>query len=432
MKKKILALAIPATIENVLQILVGFLDTFIISRVGLLIVSAVGLANTYINLFIAIFTAIGIGASSMISRMFGAKRLEDAQKEANQSVSIALLIGLVFSIITGVFSTPLMNLLTKDSEMVKQASLFLRIVGGGSVFISLSIVFGAILRSTKDTKTPMKIGVMTNILNVVIDIFLVFGLKWGVVGTAIGTVLSRLVATIYLYRALQKTAISIDFRYLFKMRTKQTELESLMVTSAAERSIMKALQIYYFSVINSLGSIVFAAHSIAGTIESVAYLPVLGLATATTVLVGHAVGQKDYDQAKIIQKDAIILGVVSQLVAGLILYFGAKQWAMLFTQDKEAIDQIVVALRICALILVPLTIQMVTTGALHGMGDMKAPLVSTIVGMVLIRIVGVLTVGIKFGLAGVWYSILIDIVIRSIYLVYRFNKNLDKKSNQLV
>ncbi|NLW28715.1 MAG: MATE family efflux transporter, partial [Erysipelothrix sp.] len=185
MKKRILALAIPATIENVLQVLVGFLDTFIISRLGLLIVSAVGLANTYINLFIAIFTAIGIGASSMISRMFGAKRLEDAQKEANQSVSIALIVGLIFSVITGVFSTQLMNLLTSDTETVNQASLFLRIVGGGSVFISLSIVFGSILRSTGDTKTPMKIGVITNILNVVLDILLVFGLKWGVVGTAI-------------------------------------------------------------------------------------------------------------------------------------------------------------------------------------------------------------------------------------------------------
>lgn len=428
MKKKILSLAIPATIENVLQILVGFLDTIIISRLGLLIVSAVGLANTYINLFIAIFTAIGIGASSMISRMVGAKRLEDAQKEANQSVSIALLVGLVFSLITGIFSTPLMNLLTNDSETVNQASLFLRIVGGGSVFISLSIVFGSIVRATGDTKTPMKIGMMTNVLNVVVDIFLVFVLKWGVVGTAIGTVLARLVATIYLYQAIKKTSLSIDFFYIFRMRKQRTELESLMVTSAVERSIMKALQIYYFSVINSLGSIVFAAHSIAGTIESVAYLPVMGLSTATTVLVGHAIGQEDYEKAKLIQKDAIILGVVSQIVAGLILYFGAKQLAMVFTQEKEAIDQIVIALRICALILVPLTVQMVTTGALHAMGDMKAPLVSTIVGMVLIRIVGVLTVGIRFGLAGVWYSILIDIIVRSIYLVYRFNQNLSKKA----
>lgn len=428
MKKRILALAIPATIENVLQVLVGFLDTFIISRLGLLIVSAVGLANTYINLFIAIFTAISIGASSMISRMFGAKRLEDAQKEANQSVSIALIVGLIFSVITGVFSTQLMNLLTSDTETVNQASLFLRIVGGGSVFISLSIVFGSILRSTGDTKTPMKIGVITNILNVVLDILLVFGLKWGVVGTAIGTVVARLVATVYLYFAISKTAVSIDFLYLFRMRRKRTELESLMLTSAAERSIMKALQIYYFSVINSLGSIVFAAHSIAGTIESVAYLPVLGLATATTVLVGNAIGQEDYKKAKLIQKDAIVLGIISQIIAGLVLYFGAKQWALLFTQDPEAIDQIVIALKICALILVPLTVQMVTTGALHGMGDMKAPLFSTIVGMVLIRIVGVLTIGIQFGLAGVWYSILIDIIVRAIYLVYRFNKNLSKKA----
>lgn len=428
MKKRILALAIPATIENVLQVLVGFLDTFIISRLGLLIVSAVGLANTYINLFIAIFTAIGIGASSMISRMFGAKRLDDAQKEANQSVSIALLVGLIFSVITGVFSTQLMNLLTRDTDTVNQASLFLRIVGGGSVFISLSIVFGSILRSTGDTKTPMKIGVITNILNVVLDILLVFGLKWGVVGTAIGTVVARLVATVYLYFAISKTAVSIDFFYLFRMRRKLTELESLMLTSAAERSIMKALQIYYFSVINSLGSIVFAAHSIVGTIESVAYLPVLGLSTATTVLVGNAIGQEDYKKAKLIQKDAIVLGIISQIIAGLVLYFGAKQWALLFTQDPEAIDQIVIALKICALILVPLTVQMVTTGALHGMGDMKAPLFSTIVGMVLIRIVGVLTIGIQFGLAGVWYSILIDIIVRAIYLVYRFNKNLSKKA----
>ena len=174
--KKILDLAIPATVENILQTLVGFIDTLMISRIGLLAVTAVGISNNIMAIYLAVFIALGVGTSSLIARYLGAKSQPDARRVAIQSTGLSLITGGLFGGVTVLFAPQLLGLLGADQSGVTSALPFFRLVGGGSIFISLLTTFGSILRASGDTKTPLKVNTTVNILNVIVDYVLIFGL----------------------------------------------------------------------------------------------------------------------------------------------------------------------------------------------------------------------------------------------------------------
>lgn len=434
-QNKILSLAIPATVENVLQTLVGFIDTLMISKIGLLAVTAVGVANTILNVYLAVFIALGVGTSSLIAQKLGASKSKDAQIVTTQSFAIALIVGLIFGIVSIIFGKTLLDLMGASDKVLVYSTQFFYIVGGASLFISLMTVLGSILRATGDTKSPMKISVIVNIGNIVIDYILIFGLgpipALGVVGTAIGTVVSRIVGCILLVGKVQKSKSPIQFSKLLD-RSNYRPLINLAIPATLERLVMRMGQVVYFGLIVSIGAKVFASHSIAGNIESFTYMPAYGLATAATTLVGNSIGAKDYDKTEEYARNSAKYGVIFMSILGVILFLGAPFFASIFTNDLEAIKQIVIALRIDSFAQPALAISLITTGSLQGMGDTKSPLYSTAFGMWGIRIVGVLVFSKLFnmGIAGVWLSIAIDLYLRSIFLTLMFKRNLFKRKNE--
>ena len=434
-ENKVLSLAIPATIENILQTLVGFIDTLMISRIGLLAVTAVGVANTILNVYLAVFIALGVGSSALIAQYLGANKEKESQKVTNQSVVLATGVGLVFSLGSLFLGEPLLATMGASAEVLTYSKQFFYIVGGSSVFISLMTVLGSILRATGDTKTPMKVTAVVNIGNIILDYILIFGLgpipALGVVGTAIGTAISRLMGTILLLNRVQKSSSPIDFLTIFKKSNYQS-LINLTIPATLERLVMRLGQVLYFGLIISIGAKTFAAHSIAGNIESFTYMPAYGLATAAATLVGNSIGAKDLPKAKHYAYSSAKYGVIFMSFLGVILFFGSPLFATLFTDDTEAINQIVTALRIDSFAQPVLAISLITTGSLQGMGDTKSPLYSTAFGMWVIRVVGVIVLSKIFnlGIAGVWLSIAIDLSLRSLFLVYRFKNNIKTLDNK--
>ncbi|UJF16804.1 MATE family efflux transporter (plasmid) [Jeotgalibaca sp. MA1X17-3] len=433
LKRKIYNLAVPATVENILQTLVGFIDTLMISRLGLAVVTGVGVANTILNVYLAIFIAIGIGTSSLIAQKLGAKQFEDAQTVARQSTMMAILIGILFGAITILFGKPILSVMGASNDVLIYSTQFFFIVGGSSLFISLMTIFGSILRASGDTKSPMKVSITTNLLNIALDYILIFGMgpipALGVVGTSIGTVMARVLGCLLLYKAIKKSSVSFNLSSIF-IKSNYNALIKLSIPAGFERLVMRIGQVVYFGLIIAIGSKTFAAHSIAGNIESFVYMPAYGLATAATTLVGNAIGAKEYGEAKKTAFLAVKYGVIVLSLFGVVLFWGAPYFASLFTKDESAITQIITALRIDAFNQPGLAISLVLTGALQGMGDTKTPLYSTAFGMWGLRIVGVIILGqkLQLGIAGVWISIGIDLYIRSLFLIYVFNKNIIKKS----
>ncbi len=425
--KQILNLAIPATIENILQTLVGFVDTLMIARIGLMAVTAVGIANNIIAVYIAVYIALGVGASSLIARYLGSEKEEEAKKTAIQSTILAIITGLIFGIITILFGKQILGVMGADDNIMIQSSAFFYIVGGTSLLISLITIFGSILRATGDAKSPMVVNTAVNLLNIVVGYVLIFGLgpipALGVVGTAMGSVVARTVGCILLFKRIQKTKLAFHIKDLFTV-FHDKELINLSIPAALERLVMRLGQVVYYSLIISIGVKTYAAHSIAGNIESFTYMPGYGLTTAAAILVGNSIGAGNKREAYEYGVIAAKIGVVIMSLGGVVLFFGAPWFATWFTNDAEAIGKIVTALRIDAFAQIPLAISLIFAGALQGLGDTKTPLYSTTVGMWGIRVLGVYILSVKLGMdiAGVWLAILIDLSVRAIFLSIKFRR----------
>lgn len=428
-QERIIHLALPTTVENILETTVGFIDSLMVSKIGLFAVAGVGLANAILNVYIAIFIALGIGTSSLISRSIGANNLEKAKQIAKQSLLLAIISGLFLGIVSLVAGPQLLTIMGATKETLDSSLQFFSIVGGGAIVIATMSTLGSMLRAIGDTKTPMKIGIITNVLNVVVDYVLIFGVgpipALGVMGTALGTLIARSLGTILLYRKVQHSVIAFP---LFTRLNKSSFNELLRISfpAALERLVMRLGQVLYFGLIVAIGAKTYSAHTIAGSIESFVYMPAYGLATAAATLTGMSIGKKDYDETKRIAFLSVKYGVIILSLLGIGLFIGSPIVATLFTKDPEALRQIVVALRIDAFNQPGLAISLILAGVLQGMGDTKTPLYSTAFGMWVIRIVGVIMLGnsLNLGIAGVWLAIGIDLYTRSAFLSYRFKRNI--------
>lgn len=291
---------------------------------------------------------------------------------------------------------------------------------------------GTILRASGDTVTPMKVGLITNFANLFLDYFLIFGIgSWpglGIVGTALGTIVARLLGNILLLGQLRKTGLDLGWPRRFAWG-EYRELMSLSIPAALERLVMRLGQVVYFSLIVGLGATVYASHMIAGSIESFTYMPAYGLATAAAILVGQALGKGDIGLVRRVARLSSAYGVGIMSLLGLVLYVAAPSLALLFTKDLEAVQQVVTALRIAAFNQPGLAVSLIMAGVLQGMGDTQSPLYSTLVGMWGLRVVGVIVLGqiLGLGIAGVWLAILVDLVLRAVFLSWRFSKQIGEK-----
>ncbi|MBB5325947.1 putative MATE family efflux protein [Anoxybacillus tepidamans] len=426
----ILALAVPAMIENILQTVVGFVDTLFVSKIGLVEVTAVGIANAILAVYMAIFMALGTGTSALIARSVGAKDFEKAKSIAKQATWIAILIGLLFGLISLFFAEPLLKIMGAEPNVLEVAVTYFRIVAVPSVFISLMFVFGSILRAAGDTKTPMKVSVWINIVHIVFDYLLIFGF-WkfgglGITGAAWATVIARILGTIALYRYIVKSKLHFSLFDGFSFNDSPRSLIKLSTPAAAERLIMRLGQVLYFGLIVHIGTATYAAHTIAGNIEIFSYMPGYGLAVAATTLVGQNLGANQKKEAYSYGMLTTGIAVLFMSFIGVILYFFSPWFVTWFTTDKNVIDMVTTALRIDAFAQPALAIGLVLAGALQGAGDTKSPMYSTAVGMWVIRVIGVYILGIQMGtgIAGVWLSILIDLFVRAGYLLLRFKKKM--------
>lgn len=427
--KIITILAIPAVIENFFQTILGFVDTYFVSKLGLVEVSAVGVTNAVLAIYFALFMAIGVAANVRIANFIGANLPEKARHISQQSLVLAILFGLLTGVITLFFAEPLLKLMGIESNVLEAGSLYFRIVGIPSIFMSLMFVLSAILRGAGDTKTPMKISIIINIVNAVLDYVLIFGIlfipEMGIVGAALSTVFARVIGSIALIYYLNRSkvlAFRMDYWKLDKVHL--MELTTLGAPAAGERLVMRAGQIVYFGFVVALGTNAFAAHQIAGNIEVFSYMIGYGFATAATILVGQQIGAGNLDEARRYAKLTTILTLASMSVLGAMLFFLGEWAGRFFTEDQEVVRNIGTALKISGVFQPFLAVLMVLTGAFQGANNTKFPMYLTAIGMWAVRTLLVFLLGIKlgWGLAGVWIAIGIDIAFRAVVLVIQFQR----------
>lgn len=427
-------------VESLLQTVVGFVDTLFVARLGLAEVTAVGVANTLLAVYIAVFMAIGIGTSSIIAKHIGAGDSEGAREAARQSTWITLVAGLLFGLLTLCFAEQLLRMMGASDEVLSQGALYFRIVGTPAFVISLMINFGNVLRASGNTVSPMMISFWMNLIHIVLDYVLIFGIfqftGFGVGGAAAATVLTRIIGVIMLHAAIRHSPVHFSLRRQRKNRNKRLMWEIIRLSTPAtgERLIMRLGQVVYLGLIVHMGTEIYAANTIAENIETFAYLPGLGLSVAATVLVGKELGAKRYKEAYSYGLLTAIISVVIMCITGILLFFMTPFFAAWFTDQVSTAEMITLAMRIDAFFMPPLAIGLVLAGALQGAGDTKTPMYSTAIGMWGIRVVFIYLLGVRgtMGIAGIWIAQGIDLTVKALFLYFCYRKMFKHSLNKKV
>jgi len=344
---------------------------------------------------------------------------------------MALGIGIVFGIINLIFSKNILLILGAEERVLQYALPYFFSVAVPAVFLCLMMVLSSSLRGSGDTKTPMKIAIISNIINIVLDYILIFGMfgfaGLGILGAGIATTVSRIVGVILLLREINSDKIKIHINILDKWNIDKDILKSITkigLPAAFEKLIMRFGQLVYGGMIIKIGTEAYAAHNIAGTIETFSYLPGMGFGVAAATLIGQNLGAKKTNEAQENGLMSYFLATGFMVIVGAIFYIFAPFLAGLFSEDAEIIDLVVKVLRIIALFQPFLCITLVISSALQGAGDTKFPMYATFIGIWGVRVLGVYILGMKLnlGLVGVWISYALDVTVRGIILMIRFMK----------
>jgi putative MATE family efflux protein len=426
----ILSLAVPAMLEQVLQTLVGFADMLFVARLGTNAVAAVGVANAMILVAMAVFLALGVSASSFITRSIGAGRREEAAAYARQAVLLSVGIGAAFGVAALLFAEPILRVMGAEPRVLADAVTYFRIVAVPAVFMALMVTLGSILRASGDTRTPMKVSLWINLIHLALDYVLIFGVGsfagWGIAGAAWATTAVRVIGAFALFAAVQKSPLSFsvgrESGLGFGRRAGEIMRRAMPVI--AERMIMRFGVLLYYGAILSIGTDAYAAHVIAANLESVMILAGAGFEVAATVLVGQYLGAGRPRDAYAFGMVSMWLGMGLMSLFGIALYAAAPEVAALFAADARIAGMVVIALTFMALYQPPLAMLLILRGGLQGAGDTRAPMYATAVGMWVVRLTGVYAFGIHMGLglAGVWLSIFLDVLIRGLFLLYLFRR----------
>ena len=424
--RQILILALPIVLENLLQALLGTVDTWFAGKLDDTAIAAIGATTLIVNMFIAFYTAVSVGTSAVISRYVGEKNTDKANHAAGQSVLVSLILGAVIGVLAFCFRDQILTISGAESAVIEAAGPYYAIVAVPSVFSCLVLVLSACLRASKDTVTPMIVSGAANVLNILLDAaFLHMGM--GIAGLALATTLSRVIsACILFHRLFTKTdgirltwnAFLPDYELLFN-------ITKIAIPAGMERLLMRAGQLVYNGLIFSISTNAYVAHSVGGTIEYYSYIPAFGFSAAASTLVGISLGEKDKEKARRITWRTWLCANAIMIPIGFVFFLGSPFLAAQFTETVDVQNQVVTVLRLIAFFQPAIAFSNVFAGALQGAGDTKYPMYSTFFGTWVVHIGLGYLLGIKLGmgLLGIWIGYAMNNVVRSILLYIRFRSD---------
>ena len=412
----IFALAWPTMLEELLQTAVQYIDTAMVGSLGTQATAAVGATSTVNWLIGSTISAVGVGFLSFVSRACGAGDTKKAGKAASQAVLAVLVCGIFFTILTLGLSGKVPVWMQVDPSIQALASRYFFILYTPMLARTAMIIFGTLLRSVGDSKTPMQVGMLVNVTNVVLNFLLIYpsrnlggiripGAGMGVIGAAVASAVSFAVGGICITAAVWKHPV-------ISPRGQSLRPDWEVLKPCLKVALPNALQrfgtslgyVAFAAMINALGDIATAAHTIANTVESAFYIPGYGMQTAAATLAGNALGAGDEKRIKNLARMIIFIEVSLMILSGSLLFVFAPNMMGLFSKDPEVIALGATVLRMVAVSEPFYGVSIIIEGMMQGMGNTMLPFVFSISGMWGIRIVGtfICTRFLGMGLISAW------------------------------
>jgi multidrug resistance protein, MATE family len=415
LQRRVLGLAWPVIGENLLQTLLGVVDTILVAGLGAVALAGVGAALQVIFVIIAALSALSVGAAVLVAQAFGAGDLPTASRFARQS----LLWSVVFSVpltLLGLYLTPaIVDLFGLQADVAQIATGYMHVTIGTIVTLTTTLIGGGVLRGIGDSRTPMLITALSNVLNVALAYALIYGHfglpALGAVGSAWATFLARLAGALLLvgvlWRGRNGVRISGPGTWWPRAGVARQVLRVGLPAAMEEVLIIGAFATLT-PIVASLGTEALAAHRVVINALSLSFLPGIGFGLAATALVGQAVGAHRSDEAYAITQIALRWAIIWMGALGLGFLLFAPQLMRVFTDDQQMIEIGSAAIRVVAVAQPLWAATFVYAGALRGTGNTRTPLL--IAGVAVWAVVGLgylALVLVQRSLAALWAPFLL-------------------------
>lgn len=429
-KLTLLAIAWPIFIEQTLRILIGTVDTFMVSHVSDGAVAALGIAHQFVVLALICFNFIGIGASVIISHHVGAGDRAGAEKIVITSIAVNTWIGLLTSVIAFVFAAPLLRLMQLPPDLMEYALPFLTMMGGTLFMEAMNTSIGAALRAHGHTKDAMVVTVIQNALNIAGNCVLLFGLfgapRMGVTGVALSSVASRVVATIILWvlldRRLKLKLRARDFFELPLARIKR--ILHIGLPAAGEHMSYWVSLMVITSFAARLGGDSLATMTYTNNLQRLVILFSLALGLGTEILIGRLIGAGDFEAAYRQVLKSVRTGLLIATGAILLVAVFAAPLLGLFSHNEVIIAGGVWLLRLSIFYEPARVFNIVVINALRATGDARFPVQIAICSQWLLSVPLCWFFGITlgWGLTGIWIALMIEEWLRGLLMYRRWKR----------
>jgi MATE family multidrug resistance protein len=427
-RRDVLRLALPAMGEQMLSMMVGIVDTFLVGHLGAAPLAAVGLANQWVFMATTLFGAIATGATALIARFIGAREPGQANQVLRQSMLLGSVIGLAATVLGLSLAWPAITLLGAQGEVIRLGVDYLRVVSSIFFFSTLMFIGNAALRGAGDTRTPLYVMLVVNALNITVAWTAIngpFGLpKFGVVGSAMGAATGRLAGGVLVIAILLKGRAGIQLK-LSGLRPDWNLIRRVLhvgLPTGLEQFLFRIGQMVFVRIVASLGTVTYAASQVAINAWSLSFMPGFGFALAATTLVGQSLGAQDPSGAQGRGYTAYRIGATLMGAVGLAFLLFPVQIMGFFTPDSQIIAIGTMPLRIVGLIQPLLAASMIFSGGLRGAGDTRYPMLINggAIWLVRLPVAYLFAVILDWGLMGAWSALAIDMSLRGILNFLRF------------
>ncbi len=432
------ALSTPAILAQLSMIVMEYIDSSMVGRLGANDSASIGLVATSMWLFGGLLSAAAMGFTVQVAHLLGANRSNDARSVLRQSMVCCMAFSVAMALVGCLISTSLPHWLGGNEAICHNASRYFFVLALFLPFLEIELLAGGMLRSSGNMKVPGMLNILMCVLDVVFNFFLIFpsrditiagqaihlpGANLGVMGAAIGTVLAEVVTCLLMLyfllvksRDLKLTGTTGSFIPNADCLKRAVKIASPI---GLQQVMMCGAYIATTVIVAPLGSIAIAANAFAVTAEGLCYMPGYGLGEAATTLVGQSTGANRTDLSKRFANITVTLGVLSMTTLAVLMYIFAPLMMQVMSPVQEIVDLGAQCLRIEAWAEPLFGASIVCYGVMVGAGDTLIPSAMNLGSMWVVRITLAALLAPALGLKGVWIAMCIELWVRGIIFLTR-------------
>ena len=427
--RMIRSLLIPVVLEQLLNSIMGTADTMMVSNVGSAAISAVSLVDSINILVIQAFSALAAGGAIVCAQYIGQQNQERANESARQVLFIITLISIVVSAICLGFKKPLLRLIfgSVEADVMRASEIYFFYTALSFPFIALYDAAASIFRAQDNTKGPMTISMISNIMNIVGNAIMIWGFHMGVAGAAIATLISRIFCALVVLIQLRRDRQPIVVRDYLKIRPDWPMIGRILgigIPSGVETSMFQLGKLAIQSTVSTLGTVAIAAQAMTNILENLNGIAGIGVGVGLMTIVGQCMGANRKDEAVYYIKKLSVIAEVTIIASCLLVFILTRPVTMLGGMEKTSADM-------CWHMVMWITIvkpimwvsAFVPAYGLRAAGDVKFSMISSCAVMWLCRFcLSVLLIrGLGFGPMGVWIGMFADWTVRAVLFTWRFH-----------